>query len=758
MICGRPLDCGRHSCQKKCCPGDCGPCPLNGVQHCPCGKRKFEMTCAQSAPTCDQRCNRSLPCGHLCPDRCHIGPCAKCPLKQQRQCRCGRQSILVECTNLEARCQSRCPLPRSCGRHVCRKRCCPGSSRNGDSGCPPCNEICGETLSCARHRCTAPCGHRGACLPCTFSQSIECSCGNVRIQFRCGEPQPSSGTNLKCSRSCQLGDLTCCHLAPPHPCHRVELEPCPPCKDRPCLLPLASPSESAQLPSHLAPSFALLPLNRPLCGHLCQSTTCCQTSLDSMQFDSLAGRCKPCTASVSLPCHGMHRLFPSACTSLFSLCLNNSTLELEICGRGSEFLPLLRSLGINSPSVQNAYESWCALFALIKRRLPNDHMTHRRTVAFESERRRHQMRVVETLSSTSAHTPHIPPISLPDTLTELTLSDSLAHDLSLMSHPVLPLLVSLSSLKSCENPCHQELECGTHRCSATCHSIFSLEQLQQHVNGWLNSSRGSMTPQAELELWNNFLLHLTSESTSSALCTPCRKPCSRTRASNPTTSYACSHPCKRSCHSDSCHPCDQSVSCRCWCQRSTISLNCSDWLALSPEAIAERRCCLQVCGRKMQCGHSCPLPCHPLHSNSSPLPYAPMLVSQTMCTPSGGCQEVVTRRCQCGKRSQQHPCSNSPQNLPCDPSICSSSVVSSSSSVSIRKSQPDKTAQPSKSVASETAQDQKPVKASVSVASKPSMTSQPAGGMDAKQLAKLQRTIIWTTVAVVMISLYLLVL
>ena len=45
QVCGRQLDCGRHTCQEVCHKGDCGLCPLQGPRSCPCGKVSIKYTC-----------------------------------------------------------------------------------------------------------------------------------------------------------------------------------------------------------------------------------------------------------------------------------------------------------------------------------------------------------------------------------------------------------------------------------------------------------------------------------------------------------------------------------------------------------------------------------------------------------------------------------------------------------------------------------------------------------------------------------------
>lgn len=68
--CQRQRACGRHACKRRCCDGDCPPCP--------------------------ESCGRRLRCGnHKCPAPCHEGPCAPCPVTVRIACACGGTAIAV---------------------------------------------------------------------------------------------------------------------------------------------------------------------------------------------------------------------------------------------------------------------------------------------------------------------------------------------------------------------------------------------------------------------------------------------------------------------------------------------------------------------------------------------------------------------------------------------------------------------------------------------------------------------------------------
>ena len=68
----RVLDCGNHTCEKKCHPGPCESCPElpSNITHCPCGttplselSQEPRTSCMDPIPTCDSICNKELLCG-----------------------------------------------------------------------------------------------------------------------------------------------------------------------------------------------------------------------------------------------------------------------------------------------------------------------------------------------------------------------------------------------------------------------------------------------------------------------------------------------------------------------------------------------------------------------------------------------------------------------------------------------------------------------------------------------------------------------
>ncbi|EFJ44757.1 hypothetical protein VOLCADRAFT_82592 [Volvox carteri f. nagariensis] len=237
-VCGKPLACGNHKCEKVCHTGACGSCPFSGVRTCPCGKQTYEgMSCTDKVPSCGETCGKLLPCGiHRCADRCHQGECtAQCRGPALKTCRCGKSQKEVLCFQ-EFTCERRCLEMRACGRHPCKRRCC-------DGNCPPCEEVCGRRLKCGNHKCPAPC-HSGPCRPCPLTVTVTCACGATSCTLPCGAESKAEAPH--CFKPCSVPRI--CRHGPQLPAHRCHYGPCPPCA-LPCATPLT-------------------------CGHSCAANTC----------------------------------------------------------------------------------------------------------------------------------------------------------------------------------------------------------------------------------------------------------------------------------------------------------------------------------------------------------------------------------------------------------------------------------------------------------------------------------------------------
>jgi transcriptional repressor NF-X1 len=220
--CGRLFDCGKHNCDKPCHPPSIKPevCPRSPsrVTHCFCGKHTIAPTpssdasqytfaarldCSNSIPTCESVCSKPhLACEHYCTSKCHDGPCPPCDVQIVRPCRCGTTTKSLPCyivhsdSTLEEKeilCDKPCFALRACGRHQCRRVCCPlaslaaGIGRKGkrravaeetvgigeeQGGLHECDLVCGKLLGCGNHKCEQK-DHKGLCPPCLRSSFEE---------------------------------------------------------------------------------------------------------------------------------------------------------------------------------------------------------------------------------------------------------------------------------------------------------------------------------------------------------------------------------------------------------------------------------------------------------------------------------------------------------------------------------------------------------------------------------------------------------
>ncbi|KAK4147924.1 uncharacterized protein C8A04DRAFT_8826 [Dichotomopilus funicola] len=258
-ICGRPFDCGTHTCQKPCHAQDeeAAHCPLSPdvVTHCPCGKTLLtsmsaasRKSCEDPIPHCDKPCNKVLACGHLCLDECHTGPCAPCPQYADIPCRCGRTTNRSACHQgniAHPHCFRVCKAQLNCGRHECGERCCSGEKvaaerrkhkRNVNVKYEPehiCLQVCGRQLKCGNHACQQLC-HKGPCASCpeAIFDEINCACGRTVLQ----PPQPCGTRPPECRFPCRRAS-PCGHPSIEHQCH-PEDTPCPKCPylmEKPCV-------------------------------------------------------------------------------------------------------------------------------------------------------------------------------------------------------------------------------------------------------------------------------------------------------------------------------------------------------------------------------------------------------------------------------------------------------------------------------------------------------------------------------------------
>ncbi|XP_066993715.2 NFX1-type zinc finger-containing protein 1 [Anabrus simplex] len=243
-VCSKTLPCGHR------CAGKCGaPCPHCRVEisdkSLPCGHEiKIKCGTVPSSSDCYERCNRKLPCGHLCTALCNepcVAECMElCTFKKPGIC--GHEikfpcfqhgSVDADSEELLSYCDAPCGKILPCG-HKCNgscSKCLQGRLHTR------CTEICDKILICG-HRCAAPCYL--SCPPC--SQKYTYTCCHQKQDKRCfkkldlcTKPCMWECEHRKCSKAC--GDLctrkpcevACKELLPcGHSCIGFCGDPCPP--------------------------------------------------------------------------------------------------------------------------------------------------------------------------------------------------------------------------------------------------------------------------------------------------------------------------------------------------------------------------------------------------------------------------------------------------------------------------------------------------------------------------------------------------
>src|ERR1700733_798395 len=131
--------------------------------------------------------------------------CPPCLLTVPISCRCGRSTVETLCHQGHEeppQCFRVCKSLKSCSRHQCGERCCPGErkaierlatkrklkplgvdARMLDENIEPehiCTKTCSKILKCQRHRDPNRC-HKGPCESCkeAIFEDISCRCGRT---------------------------------------------------------------------------------------------------------------------------------------------------------------------------------------------------------------------------------------------------------------------------------------------------------------------------------------------------------------------------------------------------------------------------------------------------------------------------------------------------------------------------------------------------------------------------------------------------
>ena len=204
--CGRPLKCGNHSCQELCHKGPCGTCreAIFDDISCHCGRTVLQppLPCGTPPPVCRFPCNRPSGCGHpKVAHNCHGDgeDCPKCPFLMEKSCLCGKKTLKNQpCWLNEPRCGEVCGKKLRCGSHLCRKTCHqPGDCEDASK---PCKQPCGKAKRACGHPCEEPCHAPSTCRedkPCQIKMFATCDCQHLKQEMRCNASKVSEGNTKK---------------------------------------------------------------------------------------------------------------------------------------------------------------------------------------------------------------------------------------------------------------------------------------------------------------------------------------------------------------------------------------------------------------------------------------------------------------------------------------------------------------------------------------------------------------------------------
>ncbi|XP_052798310.1 transcriptional repressor NF-X1-like isoform X2 [Mya arenaria] len=350
--CNKTLDCGNHTCENSCHPGDCGSCtrlPAN-VTKCPCGARDISelgleprISCYDAIPTCGAVCNKALDCGpkdspHHCTLPCHEGPCGPCTGFTMLSCRCLFKDQEFKCTEINEKtgsdhvflCDRRCNRKKTCGRHKCGQPCCVLEEHS-------CDMVCGRKLSCGLHKCDEPC-HKNNCPPCLMASfdELTCHCG-TEVMY---PPIPCGTKPPECHRPCTR-EHGCNHQVR-HNCHSDEI--CPPCTELTKKMCMGNHVMRSNIACHLSDISCGMKCSKPLpCGKHCCIRTCHKgPCLEEGQtcVQPCTKRRDFCEHPCSAPCHGDTPCPNTPCRTKFMVkcaCGNRESETMCSSQESSEF-------------------------------------------------------------------------------------------------------------------------------------------------------------------------------------------------------------------------------------------------------------------------------------------------------------------------------------------------------------------------------------------------------------------------------------
>ncbi|XP_058075009.1 NF-X1-type zinc finger protein NFXL2 isoform X2 [Magnolia sinica] len=172
-LCGNPLQCGNHYCEKPCHVLNnrsstldvCESSQKQIIAATDTGKIEFMESCDECFLPCQKE--RKPTCPHPCPLPCHPGSCPPCKVLVKRACHCGSMVHVFECTYYNNMLAKEQQSMRSCGGPCHRKL-------------PNCSHLCPEIC------------HPGECLSperCSKKVVVRCACQNLKKEWLCQDVQ-----------------------------------------------------------------------------------------------------------------------------------------------------------------------------------------------------------------------------------------------------------------------------------------------------------------------------------------------------------------------------------------------------------------------------------------------------------------------------------------------------------------------------------------------------------------------------------------
>nr|CAB3264313.1 NF-X-like Transcriptional repressor [Phallusia mammillata] len=349
--------------------------------YCFCGKvRDPEWKKGEIPHSCGENCNKQRKdypgCTHPCNILCHPGPCPQCPAMVKRQCKCGKITTQVRCSQQSSlRCELVCGKFRNCGIHDCLEICHPGKCEDCDkkvtqecfcgkhtrevicgseehksslgseeTGCYSCEEICNKSLECENHHCEALC-HPGKCSDCALLPCLVklCPCSQTKLEDmknedgssvqrkNCLDPVPTCGKICNKPLECGGDEIHICTL----PCH---VGSCPPCAEGESTIKCRCGKSEKDVPCVEYVTMDTYICDRRCnkkrkCGrHKCGQTCCMETEHSCMQ---ICGRKLTCgNHRCDEPCHrgSCHTCYNVSFDELHCYCGDKVTYPPIPCG------------------------------------------------------------------------------------------------------------------------------------------------------------------------------------------------------------------------------------------------------------------------------------------------------------------------------------------------------------------------------------------------------------------------------------------